>query len=221
MTEGSREFCSVLKTVSPGGVVIPPFIVWQGKTHRESYYREGGVEHEATFAVSPSGYMDDELGLEYMRQHFEPYTRGDYEGNPPPRCLIVDGHSSHVAWRVVKYALAHNIYMICLPSKSTHLLQPLDVGCFSLLQTTYERNLSTWLRTNPLLAISKVHFLDILQQTRRQVFTMDIIQSAWKAARCWPIDRTFHPLPTPPPRSASVSATSAVLDTPTLLRKLS
>ena len=99
------------------------------------------------------------------------YTQRGSEGNLHPRCLIVDGHSSHVEWRVVKYALAHNIHMICLPSKSTHLLQPLDVGCFSLLQTTYEHNLCTWVRTNPLLAISKVHFLDILQETRKQVFT--------------------------------------------------
>jgi len=64
MTEGSREFCNVLKTASAGEVIIPPFIVWQEKTLRESYYQEGGVEHEATFAVSPSGYMDRELGLE-------------------------------------------------------------------------------------------------------------------------------------------------------------
>ena len=28
LTEGSREFCSVLETVSAGGVIIPPFIVW-------------------------------------------------------------------------------------------------------------------------------------------------------------------------------------------------
>lgn len=138
--EGSREFASVLETVSASGVVIPPFIIWQGKTHRESYYKEGGVEYEATFAVSPSGYIDDELGYEYMKVHFEPHTRGTATV-PPPHCLIVDGHSSHIAWKVVKYALDHNIHMICLPSKSTHLLQPLDVGCFGVLQTTYEKNL--------------------------------------------------------------------------------
>ena len=230
MTEGSREFCSVLETISAEGVVIPPFIVWQGKTHRESYYREGGVEYEATFAVSPSGYMDDELGLEYMKQHFEPYTRGD-TGPGQPRCLIVDGHSSHVAWQVVKYALDHNIHPICLPSKSTHLLQPLDVGCFSLLQTTYKRNLSTWLRKNPLLGVSKIEFLDILQQTRKQVFTTEIIQSAWKAARCWPIERWQQPSTTAGSATASSATASsavtsssrarAVLDTPARFRKLS
>jgi len=167
------------------------------------------MTYEATFAVSLSEYMDNELGLEYMRQHFEPYTRdairrvggvveGVVEGseaqvNHSPWCLIVDDHSSHVSWQVVKYVLDHNIHMICLPSKSTHLLQPLDVSCFSLLQTTYERNLSIWLRNNPLSAISKPDFLNILQQTRREVFTTANIESAWRAAHCWPIDcRHLH-----------------------------
>ena len=93
---------------------------------------------EATFAVSESGYMDDELGLEYLKKHFEPHTRGSGQ----PRCLIVDGYSSHIACRVVKFALKYDIHMICLLSKSTHLLQPLDVGCFGVLQTIYEKNLS-------------------------------------------------------------------------------
>lgn len=142
VTEGSREFCSVLETVNATGAIIPPFIVWQGRTHRASYYKEGQLQFEATYAVSPSGYMDDELGLEYMKQHFERYTRPSIGGTTTPRCLIVDGHSSHIAWRVVKYALDNNIHMICLPSKSTHLLQPLDVGCFGVMQVTYEKNLT-------------------------------------------------------------------------------
>ena len=218
MTEGSREFCSVLETNSASGVVIPPFIVWQGKTHRESYSREGGIDHayEATFTVSPSGYMDDELGLEYLKAYFEPYTHPNIDS---PRCLIVDGHSSHIAWRVVKYALDHNIYMICLPSKSTHLLQPLDVGCFRVLQRIYERNLSTWLQNNPLSAISKVAFLEILQKTRKEVYTMDCVVGAWRAARCWPINRN-PPQPKTPPQKVKVE-NIRVLDTPAHICDLS
>jgi len=102
MTEGSREFCSVLESIRNVGRVLLPFIIWQGKTHRESYYPEDGLINEATFAVSDNGYMDDKVGLDYIKEHFEPYTQCD---PPAPRCLIVDGRSSHVAWRVVKYAL--------------------------------------------------------------------------------------------------------------------
>lgn len=67
MAEGSWEFCSILETVSAAGAITPPFIIWQGKTHWESYYLEGGLINEATFAVSDSGYMDGELGFEYMK----------------------------------------------------------------------------------------------------------------------------------------------------------
>ena len=36
--EGSQEFVSVLETISAAGQIIAPFIVYQGKTHRASYY---------------------------------------------------------------------------------------------------------------------------------------------------------------------------------------
>ena len=157
--------------------------------------------NEATFAVSESGYMDNELGFEYMKEHFEPYTRNANN----PRCLIVDGHSSHLTWKVVQFALSHDIHMICLPSKSTHLLQPLDVGCFGVLQTTYERNLNAWLRKNPLSVISKPAFLDILGKTRTEVYTIDCIVGAWRKSRCWPIDRS----PTPAPDSGLLPAALA------------
>ena len=129
MTEGITKFCSVLEIVSATGVVIPPFIVWKGKTHQQSY-NTSEVKTEATFAVSESGYMYDDLGLQYIKTHFDSYTRDPkfkikdaearYEG--PARCLIIDGHSSHIAWKVIQCALDNNILMICLPSKYTHLL---------------------------------------------------------------------------------------------------
>ena len=218
MTEGSREFCSVLETVSAIGVAIPPFIVWQGKTHRQSHYASDSVKTEATFAVSESGYMDDDLGLQYMKTHFDPYTRdpkfkvedADARYGGPARCLIVDGHSSHIAWRVIQYALDNNIHMICLPSKSTHLLQPLDVGCFGTLQTTYEKNLSAWLRENPLSVISKPAFLEILNKTRSEVYTMECITGAWRNSRCWPINRKFEVIT----NDVSNDVSGSVLDKP-------
>ena len=91
--------------------------------------RPGGMwvmrGHEyATFSRSPSGDMDDELGLVYMRLHFEPYTRpGTASGtSDPPYCLLIaDGHTSHVAYNV-EYALDHHIIPFCLPPHSTHLM---------------------------------------------------------------------------------------------------
>ncbi|KAF8425516.1 tetrapyrrole methylase [Tirmania nivea] len=78
LSEGSREFVSVLETISVAGHIISPFIIYQGKIHRVSYYLNGlsttarskgisqaaasiistwrGVEcKETTFTVSPNG----------------------------------------------------------------------------------------------------------------------------------------------------------------------
>ena len=221
MTEGSREFCTVLDTVSAAGCVIPPFIVWGGKTHRDTYYKRSGDTQEqpdATFAVSDSGYMDDELGLLYISKHFEPHTRR----NPSrPRILIVDGHSSHVCWPVIRYALDHDIHIIQLPSKSTHILQPLDVGCFALLQAAYERHLWEWLLENPLSVIRKVDFLHLLFQARKDTYSPEIVRKAWDSTHCWPINmKLARDIPVIPKLDPGPKQTSAVLDTPLMIRKL-
>ena len=38
LSEGSREFVSALERISAAGQIIAPFIIYQGKTHRASYY---------------------------------------------------------------------------------------------------------------------------------------------------------------------------------------
>lgn len=191
-SDGNREFVSVLETVNAAGQVISPFIVWTGNVHTESYYPKyvhgSSAKFEGTFAVSKSGYMDNDLGMQYMKQHFEPHTRRMIDGKVLTRILIVDGHASHLNYSMLSWALEQNIHVICLPSKSTHILQPLDVGCFGLLQRRYEHNLGLWIIANPLGLVNKVVFLEILYKTREEVYTKETIQSAWRAAHCWPVN---------------------------------
>ena len=138
-------------------------------------------------------------------------TLAKYHG--PARCLIVDGHSSHITCRVIQYALHNNIHMICLPSKSTHLLQPLDLGCFGVLQTSYEKNLSAWLLENPLSAISKPTFLEILNKIRSEVYTIECITGAWVKSRCLPINHKFdNPAPPIGPGPRNVLDNVSMLD---------
>ena len=103
---GNREFVSVLETVNAAGQVIPPFIVWTGNVHTESYYPKyangSSPRYEGTFAISKCGYMDVELGMKYMKQHFEPQTRQiGADGKVQTRILIVDGHASHINYSML------------------------------------------------------------------------------------------------------------------------
>ena len=75
ITNGKREFYTTLKTISAAGELIPPFIIWANKIHTMGFYGREGVHNEKTsFALSPSRYMDDELGLKYLIHHFDKYT---------------------------------------------------------------------------------------------------------------------------------------------------
>ena len=108
--DGNGEFVSVLETVNAAGEVTPPFIVWTGSIHTESYYpstsKFGG--YSATFAVSKNGYMDNELEMGYMKMHFEPHTRRmaivNGEEVVRTRLLIVDEHSSHINYHMLSWA---------------------------------------------------------------------------------------------------------------------
>lgn len=187
LTDASREFVSTLETINITEEVLPPFIVWQGKTHRRGMYRWGGVhERDATFTATPSGYMDDEAGFEYILEHFDSHTRP--KAVRSWRLLIVDGHSSHIYWRVIQYALSRNIQMICLPPHSTHIMQPLDVGCFGVLAKAYKKHLRAWMLKNPTTRFNKEHFWEVLSQARDNTYTVETIQSAFKASGCWPIN---------------------------------
>ena len=160
--------------------------------------------------------MDDELGFLYISKHFEPHTR-----TGRPRVLIVDGHSSHVCWPVIQFALDHDIHIIQLPSKSTHILQPLDVGCFALLQANYERHLREWFAGDPLGLMCKAVFLELLFKARIDTYKQSTVTKAWISAHCWPVDLEYaRGLGLKPKMESDVSKEASALDTPVLLRKL-
>ena len=203
ITDGNREFCSVLETVNALGEVTPPFIVWANKVHCVGFYADDDDGRPVTFSRSPSGYMDDELGLDYISKHFDRYTACvesvdltastttstiDANASMTYRMLIVDGHSSHIACPVVEYALDHQIILYCLPAHSTHRMQPLDVACFGPLAQAYRSALQSFIYQNPGRAFGKQEFWKCLCIARDQALTKSNIMSGFSASGLCPFD---------------------------------
>lgn len=188
MTDGSREFCTVIETVSATGHVIQPFVVWASEVHCTSFYGSTGVhKRPATFSRSPSGYMDDELCLDYIIKHFNPHTATKDTSTGTWRMLIVDGHSSHVPYPVVEYGLDHGIVIYCLPPHSTHVMQPLDVACFGPLSRTYRTALQDFIYDNPGKAFGKQEFWECLCTARDQALSKDNILGGFEVSGIWPL----------------------------------
>ena len=55
------------------------------------------------------------------------------------KMLIEDGHASHISISVIEKARQSDIYILCLPAHTTHLLQPLDVGVFKSFKENFRK----------------------------------------------------------------------------------
>ena len=97
---------------------------------------------QAAYGVSPRGWMCTANFIQWLNEVFLPGAKANapsgYENGP--FYLVLDGHSSHIANEVLQIAKEANVYMIRLPSNSTHVLQPLDYQ-FLELQNSFMINI--------------------------------------------------------------------------------
>lgn len=140
---GNRQWVTVIQGVNAMGWYVPPFIVVAGKFHLSSWYEETPLPNDWVIATSPNGWTTNEIGLEWI-QHFDKYTKSQKTGRY--RLLILDGHESHHSVEFEIYCKDNNIITLCMPPHSSHLLQPLDVGCFGPLKQAYGRQIEDKMR---------------------------------------------------------------------------
>jgi len=83
--------------------------------------------------VSPSGWSNGEIFRHYLENHILKFASGSSK-----KLVILDGHKSHASVGLVEWALGKGIVLFILPPHCSHILQPLDVGCFGPLQRVYD-----------------------------------------------------------------------------------
>jgi hypothetical protein len=74
-----------------------------------------------------------------------------------------------------------------MPSHSSHILQPLDVGVFSVLKRLYGGAVESRIRTG-IHHVDKVDFLEMLYNVRLQTYTIQNIKSGFSHAGIVPYD---------------------------------
>jgi hypothetical protein len=138
---GNREWVTIIQGICAAGWAIPPFVIFSGKVLISSWY--AGMPRDWAIEVSPNGWTTDELALKWLKYfdaHTKEHTVGAY------RLLIVDGHGSHNTKEFHEYYEEQKIIVLCMPPHSSHLLQPLDVGCFAPMKRAYYTEIESWSR---------------------------------------------------------------------------
>jgi hypothetical protein len=178
-------------------------IILKGKIHISSWYTDSLLS-DWTIAVSENGWTTDQVGLTWLTDVFEKYTKDRTDG--VYRLLILNGHRSHVTPEFDLFCKDHNIITLCMPPHSLHLLQSLNVSCFAVLKRSYGRQIEDLIRVG-VNYIDKSDFLSAYCVARIESLTSNTIRSGFGATGLVPYDpeRVLSKLntqlrtPTPPP----------------------
>lgn len=176
--EVSREWITLIECV---GIEkeLSPMIIFKGKRQPDAWYNSDIALSGGAIGMSANGWTDNELGLSWLTKIFGPSTYDRLEDKKEYRLLIFDGHASHITNAVIEYCNANRIIMLCLPPHTTHLLQPLDVCLFSPLQTAYKDHLHALFSQGQGYSITKIDFLKIIYQARKDALTPLNIVKSW------------------------------------------
>jgi len=123
--------------------------------------------------------------------------------------LLFDGHASHITLEAIAFCEENKIVLLCLPSYSTHLLQPLDIGVFGPFATAYKRGVIELGQWGAQYSIDKIDFLKVCQKAQIDSITEENVQSSWRKASLFPFNPeiVLQELPTPMSSPISQSTT--------------
>jgi hypothetical protein len=133
--DGNREMVTVIDFISADGREGPPLIIFKGKQMSFAWSADSKLR-AAYYTCSDNGWTTHEHNLPWLKDVFEPETR-DRCPNGEWRALIFDNHKVHIDYPTVKFCLENKILCCTLPSKTSGVLQPLDVACFRPYQQVF------------------------------------------------------------------------------------
>lgn len=190
LQDGSRKWITLIACVCADGSALPPGIIYEAanKGIQSNWVEDIRVgETTAHVTSSPSGWTNNDIGLSWLEQVFDRYTKK--KSRRDWRLLIVDGHGSHLTMDFLDYCEQNRILLAVFPPHSTHTLQPLDVVMFKPLSSAYSRELTTHTHDSQArLSVNKGDFFPLFWKAWTSSFKEKTVLKSFEATGIWPID---------------------------------
>jgi hypothetical protein len=207
--DGNRKWVTVVGAVGADGFVLPPAVIYPSSSlqMQESWVQRVKAEkHDLHVGTSVNGWTNDTLGVAWLKQVFNRYTRVRARGKY--RLLILDGHGSHVTQAFIEYAHANKILLLIFPPHATHALQPLDVACYGPLSQNYSMELlHRGHTTEGWVPVAQADFFPLFWAAWKKTFTKDLVVQAFKCTGIYPPDAdvVLKKFKVPTPRTPSTT----------------
>ena len=188
VTGGTKTQITVLACALAAGYAIPPFVIFDRQTLNPQLTK--GEISGTSYGLSPNGWIDRKLFCDWVLEHFLEYA-------PParPLLLLLDGHSSHYCPEVITACAAEEVIILALPPNTTHIIQPLDRGCFSPLKSQWKKVVQSYMAKNHGKAVTRYEFSSLFAEAWYSAMTAKNIHAGFKISGVFPFNR--HPFDLP------------------------
>ena len=172
---------TVLACTCATGIALPPLVIFDRKTLNPEM--TVGEIPGTLYGLSKTGWINRELFFQWFYRHFLVYC-------PPirPLLLLMDGHSSHYCPDVITAAAQEKVILFTLPPHTTHLAQPLDVGCFSPLKSCWKQVCHNFYKRNPGRVVSRYDFSHLFSEAWMLAMSQKNIRAGFSATGVYPFN---------------------------------
>ncbi|KAJ8945036.1 hypothetical protein NQ318_019031 [Aromia moschata] len=180
------ENVTVVACINALGQAVPPMIIFKGIRKKDTY--SDNLPPGSIVEMSAKGSMTRELFIRWL-QHFANFK-------PVGRVLLViDGASCHLDVSIVQEAEKWDVSLYCLPSNTTHELQPLDKAVFRSFEHYWDTELlNYWETTNvPCRTLKKERFGVVFAKVWQQCMSISNIQNGFRSTGIYPFDPQVIP----------------------------
>ncbi|KAJ6237030.1 tigger transposable element-derived protein [Anaeramoeba flamelloides] len=140
----TKRHMSAVCTISAYGNCLKTLYLLPRKSLNQNVFEKTNLNNYA-YATSPRGFITKVLFYEWVRCVFIPEVEAIREFNKLPKdewaLLVLDGHNSRANLSAIHLLQQHYIDCVVIPSHSSHLLQPLDVGIFKYFKAEHKYKL--------------------------------------------------------------------------------
>ena len=119
---GSKAWTSFIKCINATGRALHPLVIWKGKSVQQQWFKTILKQFKGwEFTTTDNGWTTDDTATEWLVKCFLPQTA--LRDLSERRLLILDGHGSYETTEFMWLCFLHNVYLVYLPSYTSHVLQ--------------------------------------------------------------------------------------------------
>jgi hypothetical protein len=135
-------------------------------------------------SLSANEWTTNKISLEWIK-HFNKYTSDRIKD--AYYLLVLDRHKSHILVDFQRYCKENKIVTLYIPAHSSHLLQPLDVGCFGPLKRAYSKEIKDLIRVH-ISHITKIEFFAAFKNAFMASFSEANVRGGFRGTGLIPFD---------------------------------